>query len=408
MKDLNKISGIFCTRPFEHIYGEGNGIWKLCCKSDDLYFKNYTFDNTTIESWIYSKYLDQLRKDFILGNKSEIIQHTCSVCFSQEKIGLQSDRIFRNNFNNNNENLKQVLQEFISNNFNFKKAVVNKNLKLFDIKIRMLGNYCNLSCFACKPSNSSTKWSELEDYNILNYFNNNTAYLKNKNLIKSILPLLPYVNQIYFNGGEPLLTNDHIELLTLIKNEKLNKDIKIQYSSNLTKITNECLDMWKFFDVKFNVSLDAYGTDNNYIRHNSNWNDIYKNLKLLKYNVSELEICFTTSIINVLNISKYYMNFVTDKMFSNINLDFNASLVTHPDWLSIKILPKELKYIALNKINKIDHNSQLHNIYNFLLQELDNEYEDKWKKAINYIKILDKKRKTCITSICPEYKKYIT
>jgi sulfatase maturation enzyme AslB (radical SAM superfamily) len=404
MNNLNDVSNIFCTRPFEHVYGEGNGIWKLCCRSQDTFFKKFKFENYSVDKWFYSKFLDNLRKDLILGNKSKVINFSCKHCFDLENINAISDRQFRNNFNNNDDNFKSALEEFKNNGYNWKEALLKVKPKIFDIKIRMLGNYCNLSCFACKPSNSSTKIEELISYDALNYFSNINGYKANKDVILSLNKLLPYTKQIFFNGGEPFLTKDHTTILKDILYKKLNNQISIQYSTNLTKLDNETLNLLENFNVKFNISLDAYGKDNDYIRYKSNWDEIYKNIIKLKKIKCDKEICVTTSIVNVFNIAKYYNMFLKDNEFKNFHIDFDNSLVVNPDWLSIKNMPRILKIKA---VEKLEGEKKFNNIIKML--SADYTFDDnKWKKAINYIKLLDKQRNTNILKITPELATYLT
>jgi sulfatase maturation enzyme AslB (radical SAM superfamily) len=73
---------------------------------------------------------------------------------------------------------------------------------------------------------------------------------------------IPYLEQIYFAGGEPLIMEEHYRILKeLVKREMFN--VKLIYNTNFSRLNlkdEDVLDYWKLFNnVSIGASLDAMG-----------------------------------------------------------------------------------------------------------------------------------------------------
>ena len=374
----------FCTRPFEHIFGEGGSSWNLCCRSSNKHFQEYTFDEYTPEEWFYSDIMENIRLWIIHGKDPyNIIKDSCKLCHDKEKQGVESDRLFRSKFNKD-------WPEFIQSLNNFKKGLSWKDSmegRILDVKVQMLGNYCNFSCFACQPRNSSTKTNELKKLGLEDGFRFG-SHVRNPLLVEQIKALFPYMKRIYFMGGEPLLTNDHLKIIR----EIIHDDIEVQYSTNLSKLSDEVINTWKQLkNIKLNISIDGYGKRAEYARYGLIWKTFLENVKRLDgFNI---EFVYATSIVNIMHVQDDYL-----KLSKLGKVDVNSCIVTHPNWLSINALPKEFKNIALNKINII----QLEQIVNTLNSNIDDSHL--FPKALDYIRKLDKSRGKNILDHVPEFK----
>jgi hypothetical protein len=80
---------------------------------------------------------------------------------------------------------------------------------------------------------------------------------------------IPYLEQIYFAGGEPLIMEEHYNVLKeLVRLKRF--DVRLQYNTNFSRLNlkdENVLDYWKLFNnVSIGASLDAMGPRAEYIR----------------------------------------------------------------------------------------------------------------------------------------------
>ena len=86
-------------------------------------------------------------------------------------------------------------------------------------------------------------------------------------------------------GGETLMVPEIKKVLINIP-EDIAKNITLKIQTNGTILPDPT---WtnifkKFKNTKINVSIDAYGDDNTYVRYPSNWQKILKTIKYLQDN----------------------------------------------------------------------------------------------------------------------------
>jgi len=191
-----------------------------------------------------SKIYHQLRNDSVNGEKNS----NCEKCYHEEKLGKKS--------------LRQWFNE-------------NYSIDLIELKYLEVGfdNICNLTCDGCWEEWSSSWWSRKNP---------------DKRTIIGILDTKDFTNvpntikKIVFLGGEPLMTNRHRKFLQKIENLK---DISVEYFTNgmfeLSDKDKAILDQCK--NVKFNISIDGYGTLNENVRKGSEWDKVEFFAQQLKY-----------------------------------------------------------------------------------------------------------------------------
>jgi hypothetical protein len=208
-----KSNKTLCSAFWKHTnVRPGNRVYP-CCR---FKFSVFRFDgdlDKVLESTEYNK----LRELSINGEKIS----GCEKCYYEESIGHKSLR-----------------QEF-----NEQYNADNVELKYLEIGI---DNLCNMACDGCN-SEFSTQWITKEK----------TLYGKaqyNYIHISDVISIPNSVEKILFLGGEPLLTNKHIDILNLHKDAK---NCTLIYNTNASIIPNRlCLETWKEFkDIKFIVSM---------------------------------------------------------------------------------------------------------------------------------------------------------
>jgi organic radical activating enzyme len=332
-------SDYFCILPWIHMHGWPTGEALLCCMSNDPIGNLRT--NTMQDIW-NNEPIKEVRRNML--NEKSCKQ--CNRCYNDEKHGLFSMRNSSNkHFGHYIKEVEKTLPD--GTNLDFK-------IRYWDIRF---SNICNFKCRYCGPTFSSNWW---EDKAAL-YGAENIKYQKfihagkdKEDIWNQMQAHLPYIEQIYFAGGEPLLMEEHYRLLNyLIDNNRT--DVKIIYNTNFSELTfkkQNVLDLWKKFDsVSVGASLDAMGPRAEYMRKGTVWFEIEDNRKQM------IEICpkvdfyisATVNIFNILHITDFHKDWIEKGFIAP--QDFNINVLHEPSYYRCDILPQEYKQVAYDKIN---------------------------------------------------------
>ena len=226
----------------------------------------------------------------------------------------------------------------------------------------------------------------------------------NDNLWEDLPKLLPYLEEIYFAGGEPLVQEGHYKLLHfLIDNKKT--DLTISYNTNLSILnykTENIFDLWKKFkEVKLYLSQDGYKEVGEYVRKGLVWNTFDSNLKKVLTYVNSISCVI--QVYNIYNIPKLLV-------YCNKNgIDLYPNLLTNPDHFNVQILPTEEKekiikyYKRFMQKYKIQEwqTVKLINMLEFMKHTPDNveELQTRFKKMTQ---LLDNSRNENFCEVVPE------
>jgi len=223
----------WCSEPFNNIYVENIDGGKIapCCASKTEKINQYF-------SLMNQPFLLDIRKQFLNGKRPD----ACEQCWKNEAQGLQSRRLDKG-------------QE--------KRQPVINSLEI------NVNNICNLKCRICSEYYSSGWHSDSKKLG-------KTVPKPGKNNLWKEINLHP-IRWIHFNGGEPLLTNDHIEILKAIPNKQ---DCTVYYNTNGTIRVNEnVFNLWrKFLLVKLIFSVDDIGDQFEYQRSGAVWKEVESNM----------------------------------------------------------------------------------------------------------------------------------
>lgn len=169
------------------------------------------------------------------------------------------------------------------------------------------GNTCNLRCAICGPSNSSSWQQELNiptKRQVVNRYWNDIDISK--------------LEYIHFNGGEPLLSKEHVEFLHAVPNKS---QVHLNYNTNATvRPTAELQSLWAEFKlVQLDFSIDDIGQRFEYQRFPAKWDEVVDNLQWF---VSTMPVnCMfsvntTVSILNQHNLPNL-LNWLQDNFAAN-------------------------------------------------------------------------------------------
>lgn len=202
-------------------------------------------------------------------------------------------------------------------------------------------NFCNYACRFCGPEASSKFDQIIGGGAHIAICANVDPYLEHI--------VSPYLQEIYFTGGEPMLNLDHWQVLDCAIEKDVAQNIFLRYSSNLSTLKyrhRHVRDYWpKFRQVEVHVSLDTIGAELEMIRSGARWSLIERNLQeLLNLNIPQVNIVVacTVSALNVWFL-KPLVEYCQDHQ-----LKLHMDLLNDPDILSINHLPDKFKQQARN------------------------------------------------------------
>jgi len=321
-----KDNGSYCPLIFNEIYADSSGEYRLCChaKSTET-SKKYKSQTHKPFEYFNSPEMEDKRDKVLSGTKLP----ECVTCYKQEEV------------NPDGESYRQrKLRQY---QYDMPTHVDKVNLKL-----RINGTFCNLSCYMCIPYNSSTRRNEMnkiypEGWDF--FSSSKFESVKHKEydmIVNDIIDNIEKVNKIHITGGEPLQLPKHWELIERIPPEHA-KNIELVYDTNLTELRYKNHSVFeiedKFKSVIWGVSCDHYQDKLSWIRYPLQVEQFEKNLKEMIDNGFRIDLNCTISILNISDlwdIYKYYRdNF-------GLHMNFN-SIVSTPRFLSIKNLPRKTK-----------------------------------------------------------------
>jgi MoaA/NifB/PqqE/SkfB family radical SAM enzyme len=405
--------------PFTGLATREDGAICACCRSHPVGF----IDKQSLEEIWNNDTMQRIRKQ-VLNNERP---PECEPCFSLEDQGVESLR------------MRHIAGKIPEARINLYPNTELKEVMPFEIPTMelKLNNLCNLKCRMCHPMDSTSwnDWSEVKEF----YKNeNNIMYaiieehnLENKPHLdkfqdnpewwKSLEKLLPHFRRVEFAGGEPLMDPQHYRILDMLS--QYGHQIEIKYATNLSMLgkgSRNIYEYWpKFKSVAVNVSIDGLGDSYEYIRGNANWDTMISNIKEIQSinNISRIVGAVTVQVSNVLVLDKMIEYFLDD-----LGIVFHTHRVEYPKVLSAQVLPRELKELAITRLENVkdkvkDFNmvkkhpqllqytlGQIQDNINYLNAR---DQSDKWQDCVEFNTRLDKTRSQSFVSVTPEFKQYV-
>lgn len=111
------------------------------------------------------------------------------------------------------------------------------------------------------------------------------------------------LRELYFTGGEPMMSPLFPKVLRYLRETGFADSIKIQLNSNISLLTAEIVKLLAGFkDVQFSVSLDGTDEVYEYIRYPSKYANIQKRLELLRGASMTITLVPILSCFNAANL----------------------------------------------------------------------------------------------------------
>jgi len=330
-------SKTFCMLPWMHMHAFPDGRAYPCCLSDYWHPVGDLRKNTMAEVWNQDRY--KTMRVNMLADKPCV---ECTKCYEQESHGAFSMR------NDSNRNYGHHIGEVDATladgtNPDFK-------IRYWDVRF---SNLCNFSCRSCGPIFSSNWYNDhVKLYNVKpDVLGREMARVEyttgdEDDMIAQMMPHIPYLEQVYFAGGEPLIMKEHYFMLEqLIEAGKT--DIRLQYNTNFSELRfkdKHVFEYWKNFkNVSVGASLDAMGPRAELMRKGTDWFQTVSNRIEMKKAVPHVDfyISATVSAMNVLHVLEFHRYWTEQGLIAA--KDFNVNICQSPEWYRADIFSTEFK-----------------------------------------------------------------
>ena len=450
------MSDCFCPLPWIQVSVKPSGMMTTCCvmrplvkekrinKSNSiqkqmkkgemeysrLWWENndnvYTCGKDSMIDVLNADLLKEVRLDMLAGKKHD----SCSTCWSRERyskgqisVRVRVRRLWEGK-------MDPKIAASITNEDGSLNKIDIKNIEL------RFGNRCNLKCVMCHPGHSDLWYSDWKKLKKMNTFWTNDGsnedsfmfggigysmsdstpfnWYKTDKFKDDFVKIYPGLNEIYWAGGEPLLCKEHFDILRILTQSGVSKNIRMRYDSNITYIPEYLIEYWKEFQwVGVQASVDDVGIRNEYIRYPSKWDKITSNLKKLDSISPDLAHSGTTlSCYNIMTFIDF-AKWAKDNMSRNFWEVMHFKHVIAPFHLCPGALPKHVKqraidiiYDYLNSSDSPDKNTmhyiKIDMFRNYLIEVLD-KFNDKFYQGfLQHTKNLDEIRPLQFKDCFPE------
>jgi len=409
--------------PFTGLATREDGAIKICCRSLPIGW----IQEESLESVWNNETMKNVRKQILNNERPEV----CKPCFDLEDQGVESLR---------QRHINGVIPEARINLYPNALDQLTENYTMpfeFPTMEIKLNNLCNLKCRMCNPLDS-TSWKDWDE--VKPFYEKENNYLvptvsklvrvpgqyigpfdNTDNWWKDFEKLIPYFRRVEFAGGEPLMDPQHYKILDMLK--PYGKNIELKYATNGTTLGiskgRTIHDYWPHFrSIAVNVSIDGIHDVYNYIRSNSNFSEVEKNIKEIKSlpNISRIVGAFTAQAGNILQAAE-----CIDYFINEMGIVFYSHRVSYPNVLSAQVLPQPLKEEAINRLKSVEQrlfsfpaiteNALLEKITRQQIKDNINYLNAKdqshlWLEFLDFNRKLDITRNQSLLDAVPEFAAY--
>lgn len=374
-------SETFCALPWMHLSTRPNGHVRVCCTANASGVQNADSTDKVVseagvvrrddgkpanlattslaDSWNNS-YMMETRKMMMRGEKPA----SCLKCYKEEEAGHRSKRMWETE-----KWMREVGINDILKGYNHETGEAPPQIRYVDLR---LGSKCQLACVMCSPHDSSNWvkdhkaiWPNIQNQKLKNSMawekesgklawsgGSYNWHKKNPMFFEELYQQIPNLKQMYWAGGEPLIHDEHYQLLEKIIEDGHASQIELRYNSNGLEWREDLFDLWKHFKhVIYHFSIDDMEDRLHYIRYPATWDHLTANIRLLDnypHGNLKLTAAYTVLALNIAN----FPNFIKWKLENNFKLfnkwpDGGGLIDNHlaywPPQLNVKALPEWYK-----------------------------------------------------------------
>jgi Iron-sulfur cluster-binding domain len=409
VENLVKHGKHFCVLPWVHFHSWPDGRVMPCCVADSNMPVAEIKEEESIIQMMNSDDFKKIRSAMLNDEPVE----ACKRCYDLELMGTWTMR----QSHNKRRGLEYVKE--ISETTKDDGEISDFKMKYMDLRF---SNMCNMKCRSCGPGCSSLWAQEFVDRvgeeTYEKYFKTKQIVInkaEEMGFMNKLKPYLKDVLEVYFAGGEIIITPEHYECLDYWIENGLNEQVELTYTTNFSSLKYKDKDLigyWKKFPkLKIWASLDASGETAELIRKGTDWDRIVKNMRTLKEQVPHAEFQFTPtiSIWNVFHFPDFF-DYMIEQGFIDTKSSPRFNLATNPWYANIMILPKHVKnrLVELYRVyqNRYKDNQDIYNGFKMIIYNLT--VGDENKEGIREFKQfndeLDEFRGEKFEDIVPEIK----
>lgn len=351
----------FCSLPWNSINLRSNGDLRICCNANSYTANRGVMRKDDGKSFnaglddLHTARNSALSKDVRATMLSGEWHPECERCRREESSGMESMRLRQSNDGD------ITLEAAIEHTQPDGTIVAEETaLEFFDIRY---GNFCNLKCRMCGPSDSHS-WFEdhvklhgnvyKDTHGPVTLTKNNKGryattdydwFIKENKFLDNFEYYTKDAKQLYIVGGEPLIIEEHATSLERLIAAGTAHKIQLSYNTNLTNVTDRMMELWSHFQqINIGASIDGYGKVFEYQRAPANWDSVYANLKKIndaKTVNFQSFFAFTVTTLNVM----HFPDFIKWKLDeSGLDKFFIGHHMCHaPKHYNIKVLPLDIK-----------------------------------------------------------------
>jgi len=415
----------FCLMPFITLNTRPNGQVKPCSQVMDM---PGIKKDTTVETILESKnrpcnltkdsveeiWNSEFLKDFRMKKINNEYIKFCETCYQEDSMGVASKRqsVIDAYYKDN----KHLIDEARENNGMMTTMPVWWELRLSSI--------CNQACRMCIPQTSSKMRDEFSKFvdelptsvkknteaAIIQY--NSHGYLgESEFFLNQFWENIDDIKYLELHGGEPTADKTLWELVEKVVSSGHSKHIHVHVHTNIHSLQKRHIELWDQFRTGWiGVSVDAYGIENEYIRHGSKWSTIENNLKLLKGLGSHWTKWVTSSVMaynscTMHRLIDWFIDYSNDNELHD--LWWRMDPVTNPNIMRIEHIPIEHRLSAIDKltplIDKANDSQTKHSIQELIsaLHSTELPTTGSYEELISYTKVLDIKRNQNVLEVFP-------
>lgn len=409
VENLVKNGKHFCVLPWVHFHSWPDGRVMPCCIADSNMPVAEIKEDESIIQMMNSEDFKRMRSAMLNDEPVE----ACKRCYDLELMGTWTMRQSHNK-RRGLDYAKEIAETTKDNG-----EITDFKMKYMDLRF---SNMCNMKCRSCGPGCSSLWAQEFLDERGADVFE---QYFKTRKIVinkaeevgfmNKLKPYLKDVTEVYFAGGEIIITPEHYECLDYWIENGLNEQIELTYTTNLSSLKYKDKDLigyWKKFPkLQIWASLDGMGDVAEVIRKGTDWDRIVKNIKAIKEQVphAQFQITPTISIWNVFHFPDFF-DYMIEQGFIDTKSSPRFNLATNPWYANIMILPVHVKrrLAELYRVyqNKYKDNQDIYNGFKMIIYNLTVGDENKGGilEFKQFNDELDEFRNEKFEDVCPEIK----
>ena len=432
------MSETFCPIPWNFQAIRANGDMRVCCQANVtknqgvIRHSDGTAYNAGRDVLVDARNTDMM-KTMRLNMLSGVWNEECGRCKNEETSGLVSRRSYEN------EQWKMDVNDVRA------KTKQDGSIDVEDFPVvyydLRFGNFCNLKCRMCGPTDSNAwygDWIKLTGSNkfkdtsgVMEIVDDNVAafnWPEYEPFWEQLEANIHNIEHVYFAGGEPMLIERHYDFLERCVEKDAAKHIIVEYNTNMSTLPTRVTKLWENFkQVRIGASIDGMGAMQEYQRHPAKWGKTLDNLRKVDALPDNIFgwFAFTVTAYNVNHMIDFMKWKLTESKLRKINFTNKRPIITHhvahhPKHLNVRVLPEQYKkevaqrfeeFVQWVKDNKFNEHviKQAEAISKGVTSYMnsDNYYDTHWSEFVKYTKQLDVIRNENLIDVEPKFKDYI-